>query len=112
MHTEPERTLFDIVREDANEYSEALEQYFTQGEVTDPDLSYLLEKLQDSYPDSYYTQEYTIGSGQYLRLEIYADTKEIRRAFLVRTDFPEKEEWQFSDKTADRLGQLLGIGEF
>jgi hypothetical protein len=112
MTTTTERTLFDLVREDANDYTEALDQYFTQSEVTDPDLSCLIEKLQNAYPDSYYTQEYTIGSGQYLRLEIYSDTKEIRRAFLVRTDFPEKEEWQFSDKTADRLGQLLGIGEY
>lgn len=113
MHTaENTRTLFDLVREDASEYAEALEQHFTNHTIEDPDSACMLEKLLDAYPDSYYTQEFTIGSGQYIRMEIYKDTYQIRRAFLVRYDFPEKEEWQFDDKTADRLGQLFGIGEW
>lgn len=107
------RELFDICQQDAAAYTEALEAYFEDDTeaLEDEDAAAMLDKLRDACPDNYYTIEYTIGSGQYLKLEIFTDRRECRRAFLVRTDWPNSEEVQLSDRTADRLAQFIGAIE-
>ena len=108
------RELFELCQQDAEAYTEALEAYFEDDTeaLEDEDVRAMLDNLRTAYPDNYYTIEYTIGSGQYLRLEIFTDRKAVRRAFMVSTDYPHREEYEFSTDTADNLAAFLGALDY